>query len=168
MMSYHRYRDLAFIVDDYVVGISAAVTTASLIVLIMLLARYRLLVGESAKSAQMAKNIWDAMNSRFTITDARIIDLMAKVDVYSVRGVTQQPGGHASIVSRAAAALVPSQAQLPQSKVLSRTRGMESQRSRRQHLRGSTRTRRPPPRWERRRRCRSFAPYRRARRLRLR
>ena len=107
---------MAFIVDDYVVGISAAVTTASLIVLIMLLARYRLLVGESAKSAQMAKNIWDAMNSRFTITDARIIDLMAKVDVYSVRGVPSSPAGTLQSSSRAAAALVPSQAQLPQSK----------------------------------------------------
>jgi DNA-binding HxlR family transcriptional regulator len=121
-MSHHRYRDLV-VIDDYVVGISAAVTTASLIVLVMLLARYRMLVGEMGRSAQLAKNIWDAMNSRFSITDARIIDLMAKVDVYSVRN---SPNSSASIIQPPP---VPPRSQLPVQGVAAATQDQDERQS---------------------------------------
>lgn len=71
--------------DDIVIAAAAAVTTATLIVLTVTLIRYRAVVEDAGKSAQLAKNLWDAMNSRLTVQDARIIDLMAKVEVYSVR-----------------------------------------------------------------------------------
>jgi predicted transcriptional regulator len=73
------------LVDDMVIGSSAAVVTAIVIVLAVLLSRYRTLVAESRKSSELAKNIFDSMNSRFSTQDARIIDLMARVEVYSAK-----------------------------------------------------------------------------------
>lgn len=71
--------------DDLVVAAAAAVTTATLVVLTVTLVRYRAVVADAGKSSQLAKNLWDAMNARLSVQDARIIDLMAKVEVYSVR-----------------------------------------------------------------------------------
>jgi predicted transcriptional regulator len=71
--------------DDLVIAAAAAVTTATLVVLSVTLIRYRTVVSDAGKSAQLAKNLWDAMNSRLSVQDTRIIDLMAKVEVYSVR-----------------------------------------------------------------------------------
>jgi len=48
-------------------------------------------VEDAGKSAQLAKNLWDSMNSRLQVQDTRIIDLMAKVEVYSVRKAPAQP-----------------------------------------------------------------------------
>jgi hypothetical protein len=71
--------------DDLVIAAGAAVTTATLIILTMTLVRYRAAVSDANRSAQLAKNLWDSMNARLSVQDARIIDLMAKVEVYSVR-----------------------------------------------------------------------------------
>jgi hypothetical protein len=71
--------------DDLVVATAAAIITATLIVLSVTLVRFRFVVSDAGKSAQLAKNLWDAMNSRLAVQDTRIIDLMAKVEVYSVR-----------------------------------------------------------------------------------
>ena len=60
-----------------------------MIVLFALLVRYRTVTLEAARSAQLAKNVWDAMNSRLQVMDARIIDVMAKVEVLSSRGVIE-------------------------------------------------------------------------------
>ncbi len=73
------------LIDDVVVSIAAAVTTATLVVLVVLLARYRALVKDATKSTDLAKNLWDAMNERLTTQDSRIVDMMAKFEVYSVR-----------------------------------------------------------------------------------
>lgn len=73
------------VLDDYIVAIGAGIITTGVIILFVLLARYRQLVSESTKSSQLAKNVWDSMNSRLSAMDARIIDLMAKVEVYSTR-----------------------------------------------------------------------------------
>ena len=75
--------------DDLVVGLGAAVATGSLVVLAVFLSRYRALVRDATKSNDLAKNLWDAMNSRLTTQDSRIVDLMAKVEVYSVRSKPQ-------------------------------------------------------------------------------
>jgi hypothetical protein len=77
--------------DDIVLALAAAVTTATVIVLSVVLLRYRAVVEDAGKSAQLAKNLWDSMNSRLQVQDARIIDLMAKVEVYSVRKAHVQP-----------------------------------------------------------------------------
>jgi transcriptional regulator TrmB len=81
--------------DDYVLAASAAVVVAAAVILATLLYRYQKLVGEADKSARLAKDVWDSMNSRFSVVDARIIDLMAKTEVLSSRlgspNVVSQP-----------------------------------------------------------------------------
>lgn len=71
--------------DDYVIAASAAVITASVVILVRLLLRYRELVRDASKSTRMAKDVWEAMNSRFSVMDSRIIDLMARTEVLSSR-----------------------------------------------------------------------------------
>jgi DNA-binding MarR family transcriptional regulator len=88
------------LVDDVVVGLAAAVTTATLVVLSVLLSRYRALVKDSTKSSDLAKNLWDAMNARLITQDTRIVDLMAKVEVYSVRSKGGLPAPSQNPVSR--------------------------------------------------------------------
>jgi biotin operon repressor len=84
------------LLDDYVLAASAAVIVASAVILASLLVRYNRLVQEADKSTRLAKDVWDSMNSRFSVVDGRIIDLMAKSDVLSSRlglspAVTSQP-----------------------------------------------------------------------------
>lgn len=73
------------LLDDVVISVAAAISTGSLIVLAFFLVRYRTLVAESRRSSDLAKNLWDAMNARLTTQDARIVDLMARFEVLSVR-----------------------------------------------------------------------------------
>ena len=77
---------------DYVLAVSAAVIAASVVILGSFLARYRRLVNEAEKSNRLAKDVWDSANSRFSVTDARIIDLMARTEVISARvGLSRSP-----------------------------------------------------------------------------
>lgn len=71
--------------DDYVVAASAAVIVAAAVILATLLSRYRALVEQADKSTRLAKDVWDSVDSRFSVVDARIIDLMAKTEVLSSR-----------------------------------------------------------------------------------
>jgi len=76
---------------DYAFLITSALTTASVVILGGLLFRYRQLIRHSEISTSLAKDLWDSVNSRFGVVDARIIDLMAKTEVLSTRlgpGVT--------------------------------------------------------------------------------
>jgi predicted transcriptional regulator len=73
------------LLDDVIIGLGAAVSAASLVILATLLSRYRTLADDSRKSSELAKNLWDAMNARLTTQDTRIVDLMARLEVYSVR-----------------------------------------------------------------------------------
>jgi hypothetical protein len=73
------------LIDDVVVAVAAAVTTATLVVLFAFLVRYRALVQETEKSNRLAKDLWDAMNQRLITQDTRIVDLMAKFEVASLR-----------------------------------------------------------------------------------
>lgn len=72
-------------IDDVVVAVAAAVTTAALVVLFALLAKYRALTQEVDRSSQLAKDLWDAMNQRLLTQDTRIVDMMAKFEVASLR-----------------------------------------------------------------------------------
>ena len=71
--------------DDYVLAASAAIITATVVILGTLLWRYRSLVREADASTRLAKDVWDSVNSRFSVVDTRIIDLMAKTEVLSSR-----------------------------------------------------------------------------------
>ena len=73
------------LLDDYVLAASAAIIVASVVILATLLYRYERLVQEADKSTRLAKDVWDSVNSRFSVVDGRIIDLMAKTDVLSSR-----------------------------------------------------------------------------------
>jgi DNA-binding CsgD family transcriptional regulator len=71
--------------DDYVLAGASAVIVASVVILATLLSRYSRAVQEAEKSIRLGKDVWDSMNSRFSVVDARIIDLMAKTEVLSSR-----------------------------------------------------------------------------------
>ena len=86
------------VLDDFVLALSVAVSTGCVVVLLAFLARYRTLTSDAAKSSQLAKNIWDAVNSRLSVMDARIIDIMAKVEIYSTR--SGSAGGPGPVVNR--------------------------------------------------------------------
>jgi biotin operon repressor len=78
------------LLDDYVVAGSAAVIVAAVVILATLLTRYSRMVEEADKSTRLAKDVWDSVNSRFSVVDARIIDLMAKTEVLASRSGLSQ------------------------------------------------------------------------------
>jgi DNA-binding HxlR family transcriptional regulator len=73
------------LLDDVIIGVAAAVSTTSITIMFSLLARYRKLVSEQTRSGELAKSLWESMNARLTTQDTRIVDLMARFEVYSVR-----------------------------------------------------------------------------------
>jgi DNA-binding HxlR family transcriptional regulator len=88
---------------DYVLLASTAVIVFAIIILFFFLSRYRSLVNEANESTRLAKDVWDSMNSRFTVIDTRIIDLMARNEVLSaksVRGQSQPPAIAESVTSK--------------------------------------------------------------------
>jgi DNA-binding transcriptional ArsR family regulator len=89
------------LLDDVVVALAAGVAVASLIVVVALLSRYRALVKDATRSADLAKNVWDSMNSRLTTQDTRIVDLMARLDVYSVKRAPLPPTPPSSLAAAA-------------------------------------------------------------------
>lgn len=82
--------------DDYVIAVAAGVIAASVVILVTLLSRYTRMVQEAEKSTRLAKDVWDSVNSRFSVVDARIIDLMVKSEVISSRMGLSQSGVHPS------------------------------------------------------------------------
>jgi predicted transcriptional regulator len=73
------------LLDDSTLALSVAISAGCVVVLFAFLIRYQRLTSDATKSSQLAKNIWDAMNSRLSVMDARIIDMMAKVEIYSTQ-----------------------------------------------------------------------------------
>lgn len=73
------------LIDDLIIGFSAAVATASVVILGVLLSRYHALARDAAKADQLAKDLWDSMNTRLSTQDTRIVDLMARFEVYAAR-----------------------------------------------------------------------------------
>jgi predicted transcriptional regulator len=91
---------VTFLLDDYVIAVSAGVIVAAVVILATLLSRYSNMVQEADKSTRLAKDVWDSVNSRFSVVDARIIDLMAKTEVLSTRlSLPQDASSQASVVS---------------------------------------------------------------------
>jgi hypothetical protein len=80
------------LLDDYVIAASAGVIVAAVVILSTLLSRYSKMVREADESTRLAKDVWDSVNSRFSVMDARIIDLMAKTEVLSSRSGSPQSG----------------------------------------------------------------------------
>ncbi|MDA4136405.1 MAG: helix-turn-helix domain-containing protein [Thaumarchaeota archaeon] len=99
--------------DDYVVGAAAAVIVASVVILATLLARYTKMVEEADKSTRLAKDVWDSVNSRFSVVDTRIIDLMAKTEVLSSRMGLSQPAAPVARTAPTQAGAVQTKAATP-------------------------------------------------------
>jgi hypothetical protein len=76
---------------DYVLLGSVATIVAAALIIASLLSRYSRMVKEADKSSRLAKDVWDSMNSRFAVVDARIIDLMAKTDILSSKASLEVP-----------------------------------------------------------------------------
>jgi hypothetical protein len=85
-------------IDDYVVTVSSAVIVAAVVILATLLYRYQKLVQDADRSSRLAKDLWDSVNSRFSVVDARIIDLMAKTEVLSSRSLLPQQMSQSRVV----------------------------------------------------------------------
>lgn len=66
---------------DYLLAFSTAIIALSAIVLGSFLWRYQQLGRELDTSSRLAKDVWDSVNSRFSVMDSRLIDLMAKTEV---------------------------------------------------------------------------------------
>jgi biotin operon repressor len=84
---------VTYLLDDYVIAAAAGVIVASVVILATLLSRYGKMVQEADESTRLAKDVWDSVNSRFSVVDARIIDLMAKSEVMSSKLGLSQPAG---------------------------------------------------------------------------
>ena len=72
------------------IAIAAGVIVAATVILASLLVRFRQLAQEADRSTRLAKDIWDSANTRFSVLDARIIDLMAKTEVIMARWAAPQ------------------------------------------------------------------------------
>jgi len=77
--------------EDYFIAAAAGVIVAAAVILAALLSKYSVMVKEADRSTRLAKDVWDSMNSRFSVVDARIIDLMAKTEVLSSKLGMSQP-----------------------------------------------------------------------------
>jgi hypothetical protein len=83
------------------------------VVLATLLYRYQKLVEEADKSSRLAKDVWDSVNSRFSVVDGRIIDLMAKTEVLSSRLASAQQMSQPRVTPAPPATSVPARAAAP-------------------------------------------------------
>jgi len=68
----------------------AGVATASVVVMVSSLLRYRELVKEARMSTALAKDVWDSVSARFSVLDSRVIDLMARTELLSSRAISSR------------------------------------------------------------------------------
>ena len=73
------------LIDDVILGLGTGVIVAGLVILLAVLGRYRELAGESRRSTELARNIYESMSTRFATQDERIVDLMARVEVFQAK-----------------------------------------------------------------------------------
>lgn len=73
------------LLDDLVISLAAGISTTSLVIMFVLLVRYRAAVNEAGKASNLAKSVIESMNARLSTQDTRIVDLMARLEVYSTR-----------------------------------------------------------------------------------
>jgi hypothetical protein len=71
--------------EDYVLAVGAGAIVAAVIFALTVLTKYRSLSVQASKSNELAKDLWSALESRLSKQDERIIDLMAKVEIYGVK-----------------------------------------------------------------------------------
>ncbi len=62
--------------------LSAVISGFFIVTSLVLLTRYRKLVASANESSRLGRNVWDALDARLKRQDERIMDLMARVEVY--------------------------------------------------------------------------------------
>jgi predicted transcriptional regulator len=82
--------------EDYVLAAGAGAIVAAVILSLTVLSRYRSLSVQAANSNELAKDLWSALESRLSKQDERMVDLMAKVEIY---GVKAEKGASRPVVS---------------------------------------------------------------------
>ncbi len=75
--------------EDLVVLLNLAVMAAFLVISGVMLSRYRELISSANASSRLAKDLWDALEARVKRQDERIVDLMARVELYAVQSSRQ-------------------------------------------------------------------------------
>lgn len=85
---------------------SVVVITACVIVLGVFLAKYARLVRQADVSNRLARDLWESVNTRFGVIDARVVDLMAKSEVFSSRLTSQITAVRAQSVERSVTSTV--------------------------------------------------------------
>ena len=85
------------VIEDYLVAVSAGVMVAASIILATFLYKYSKMVAEADQSTRLAKDVWDSVDSRFSVIDSRVIDLMAKTEVLSSRFGASQVSGNSQL-----------------------------------------------------------------------
>ncbi len=80
-----------FSLEDVVLAVAAAAMVAAVIISATVLSRYRALAADAAKSNELAKDLWIALENRLKKQDERIVDLMARVEIYGVRSELKEP-----------------------------------------------------------------------------
>ncbi len=88
------------LLDDLVITLGAAVTVAAAVILGSFLVRFRALIQEADRSTRLAKDVWESVNSRFTVVDSRLVDLMAKTEVLTTRATKPSAQSSASQPTR--------------------------------------------------------------------
>jgi len=78
------------LVEDYVFVVAVGVATASVVVMVTSLLRYRELVKDARRSTALAKDVWDSVSARFSVLDSRVIDLMARTELLSSRVISSR------------------------------------------------------------------------------
>ncbi len=62
--------------------LSAVISGFFVVISLVLLTRYTKLATSASESSRLARNVWDALEARLKKQDERILDLMARVEVY--------------------------------------------------------------------------------------
>jgi DNA-binding transcriptional ArsR family regulator len=71
--------------QDVIATLSVVITVAFVVISFFLLSRYRKLLSSANESGALARDLWEALDGRFKKQNERIIDLMARMEVYDAQ-----------------------------------------------------------------------------------
>ena len=75
----------ALTTDDLVLVVGVGAIAAAVVISFAIFSRYRSLTVEASKSNQLAKDLWSTLESRLKKQDERIVDLMARMELYGAK-----------------------------------------------------------------------------------
>ena len=91
--------------EDVIIILSAATSAAFVVMSFMLLSRYRRLASSTNESGKLVRDLWESLQGRLKRQDERIVDLMARVELYGLQSSRQVVGeGRGILLPRTRAA----------------------------------------------------------------